>query len=74
MGCDHVLRHQGWCSRPFEDDEASHVQMGVLTIVVFYKFLPIIGEKVAAFVNRKGEWLEDGEDDEEELSRAGATS
>ena len=48
--------------------------MGVLTIVVFYKFLPIIGEKVAAFVNRKGEWLEDGEDDEEELSRAGATS
>ena len=49
----------------FEDDEASHVQTGVLTVVFLYVSSNVV-EKVTAFVNRKGGWLEDGEGDEEE--------
>ena len=49
----------------FEDDEASHVQTGVLTVVFLYVSSNVV-EKVTAFVNRKGGWLEYGEGDEEE--------
>ena len=51
-----------------EDGEVRHVQTGVLSFDLFYQFAFGSGREVTVFVNREGERLEEGEDDEEEVA------